>query len=50
MIRLVRKVSPPKGGALRSGNTKPFVGQSEVAHCRPCPTKYESAWFRWDRC
>ena len=26
MIRLVLKVSPPKGVALRSGNTKPFVG------------------------
>src|SRR5499425_1459820 len=26
MIRLVWKVSPPKGGAFRLGNTSPFVG------------------------
>src|SRR6266481_1615644 len=26
MIRLVWKSSPPKGGALRSGKTNPFVG------------------------
>src|SRR5215831_19029669 len=26
MIKLVLKVSPPKGGLLRSGNTNPFVG------------------------
>ncbi len=26
IIRLVLKSSPPKGGELRSGNTKPFVG------------------------
>jgi hypothetical protein len=26
MIRLVWKVGPPKGGALRLGNTNPFVG------------------------
>ena len=26
MIRLVEKSSPSNGGALRSGNTNPFVG------------------------
>ena len=26
MIRLVWKVSPPKGGALRLGNVSPFLG------------------------
>ena len=46
MIRLVWKVSPPKGGELRSGKTSPLVGSVKGGALPALSTKFESALFQ----